>query len=269
MTYPPGSSGFPPPQQPSGSYGSPSPSFGRSEQGPANLALYLSVAVALLGFAAYLTSFGPMYDIDSPLGNFSVGGSWTSTAALLAALLAGVGVLPKAKNYTPVVAVIAVLGALLAVSNLFDKPGQASIGWGLWSVLTFTIMQAIVAIGALLLEAGVVTAPAPKPKYAPYGFPPGGYYGQPGGYPSYGGYSPGFGAQSPPGFSAGPQPGPQGQQGPQGPPTPPTGFPSFSQPPASGQPSGSGHSGSTGQGQQAGGQEQQGSSSTPPGPSQP
>lgn len=262
MTYPPGSSGFPPPQQPPGSYGSPPPSFGKPEQGPANVTLYSSLAVMLLGLAAYLTSFGPMYDIDSPLGNFSVGGSWTSTAALLAALLAGVGVLPKAKNYTPIVAVIAVLGALLAISNLFDKPGQASVGWGLWSVLAFTILQAVVAVGALLLELGVVSAPTPKPKYAPYGFTPGGYYGQPGGYPPYGGgYSPGFGAPAAGGFSAGSQSSGQHSAS-----TPPTGFPSFGQPGAGGSSSASGPT-SSGPAGQSGGQEQPGSS-TPSGPTQ-
>lgn len=264
MTYPPGSSGFPPAQPPPGAYGSAPPSFSRSEQAPANLALYLNIAVALLGLAAYLTSFGPMYDIDSPIGNFSVGGSWTSTAAMLAALLAAVSVLPKAKNHTAVVAVIAVLGALLAVSNLFDKPGQASVGWGLWSVLFFTVVQAIVAVTALLLDSGLVSAPAPKPKYAPYGYPPGGYYGQPGGYPSYGGYPSGGGFGAP----AGPSPGgfasgsPSGQHH-QGPPTPPTGFPSFSPPPPSGQSPGSGNTGTgnSGHGPTA-------SSSEPSGPAQ-
>lgn len=284
MTYPPGSSGYPPAQQPPGSYGSSSPSFAKPEDaGPSKLPLYLSIGVVVLGLAAYLSSFGPLYDIDSPLGSLSVGGGTVSVAALVAALLAAVGVLPKAKNYTPIVAVIAVVGALVAISDLFQKPDEASIGWGLWLVLTFAVLQAIAAVGALLLEAGVVTAPAPKPKfdqYAQYGLPPGGYYGQQGGYPSYGGGYPsgpstgGFAAPSGPstgGFSAQPvqpgqqaqpgQPGQQAQPGQhQGPPTPPTGFPSFGQPPASGQIPGS-DSGPT---QQFGTQGQQAPSSSAP-----
>jgi hypothetical protein len=278
MTYLPGSSGYPPAQQPPGPYGASTPSFGKPADGPTNLPLYLNVAVVLLGLATYLVSFGPIYELDSPLGDFSASGSLTSTAAaLLAALLAGVGVLPKAKSYAPIVAVIAALGALLALSSVFQKPDQVSVGWGLWLVLAFTVVQAVVAAGALLLEADVVTAPTPKPKYdqfAPYGLPPGGYYGQPGGYPAYGGYQSGpstggFGAHSGPptgGFSTGPQhgqPGPQpGQPGQhQSPPTPPTGFPSFGQPPASGQGPGSGGAGGSGQGQQS-------PSSAPSGPPQ-
>lgn len=249
MTYPPG--GYPPAQSP-GSYGAPTPAVPAAGDSESKLPLYLKIAVAALGLVVYLASFGPMYDTDSSY-EISVVGSWPSTAALLAALLLGVGLLPKAKDYTPIATVIAVLGALLAISEIFDRPlvkaDEASIGWGLWLVVAFTVIQAIVAVVALLLDAGVITAPAPKPQYDPYqqqyGVAPGGYYGQPpqapaqyGGYPSTGG------------FSAPPAPqGPPLQH--QGPPTPPTGFPSFSPPP------------SVGPGPDAG---QQPSPAAPPGP---
>ncbi|HTM84538.1 MAG TPA: DUF5336 domain-containing protein, partial [Mycobacterium sp.] len=261
------------------------------------LPFYLQIAVVALGFGVYLANFGPIVTVTDGEYPLILGDAGhTVPLALLAALLAAVGLLPKAKVYTPVVAVIAVLGALLAISTIADDGDNYMIGWGLWVVLTFSILQAAAAVGALLLEAGVVTAPAPRPKYDPYaqyGLPPGGnYYGQPGqqqgyghqghqapqqqsGYPSYGGYpsapsSGGFGAQSAPstgGFNTGGQNAPGAQQGP---PTPPTGFPSFSPPPASGSSSSStAGQGGTGQGQSStGGQQSQGGSA-PSGPAQP
>lgn len=262
MTYPPGNPGYQP-AQPSGSYGPPSPSFVKSGDSASKLPLYLQIAVVVLGFATYLASYGP--GLTPRDGEFPIQGDvgYAVPLAVLAALLAAAGLLPKAKNYTPIVAAIAVLGALLAIQTTIIIDDMFSIGWGLWTILAFTVLQAGVAIGALLLEAGVLTVPAPRPKYDPYaqyGLPPGsGYYGQQGqqgqqgqpgghqgyghhqtqqqsGYPSYGGYpsgpsTGGFNPQSAPptgGFGTGPQPTPQG------PPTPPTGFPSFSQPPASG-----------------------------------
>ncbi|MEB3023653.1 DUF5336 domain-containing protein [[Mycobacterium] crassicus] len=292
MTYSPGNPGFQP-SQPSGSYGPPTsstPSFAKTEDVESKLPLYLQIAVAVLGLGVYLANFGPIVTVTNGEYPLILGDAGhTVPLALLAGLLAGAGLLPKAKQYTAVVAAISALGALLAIATLADAGDDYTVGWGLWLVLTFSILQAVAAVGALLLESGVVTAPAPRPKYDPYaqyGLPPGGnYYGQPGqhgygqqgppqsGYPSYGGGYPsapssgGFGAQSGPstgGFSSGPQPAPQG------PPTPPTGFPSFSPP----SPGGSGNSstagqGGTGQGQSStGGQQSQGGSA-PSGPAQP
>lgn len=289
MTYSPGTPGFQP-SQPSGSYGPPStPSFAKpSGDVESKLPLYLQFAVVALGLGVYLANFGPIVsitDVDYPLILSDAG--HTVPLAVLAALLAGAGLLPKAKVYTAVVAAISTLGALLAISTVADAGGNYTIGWGLWLILTFSILQAAAAVGSLLLEAGVVTAPAPRPKYDPYaqyGLPPGGnYYGQQGygqqapqgqqsGYPSYGGYqsgppSGGFGAQQAPSsgaFNSGVQPAPSA---PQGPPTPPTGFPTFSPPSSSG--SGGSSSGAPGSGQSStGGQQSQGGSA-PSGPAQP
>src|ERR1700740_1846484 len=179
---------------------------------------------------------------------------------LLAALLAGVSVLPKAKNFAAVVAAVAVLGGLLLIEDTIGASGR---GWALWVALGCGVVQAILAVTALLLDAGVITAPAPRPKYDQYGHygQYGGYYGQQAPYQSpqqsgygaqYGGYpsGPASGGFSAVGQQSGPNPAPhsgplaspQGQQ--QGSPTPPTGFPSFSPPPSSG-------SGGQGQGNSA------------------
>lgn len=302
MTYSPGTPGFrssPPP----GSFGPSTPSFAKTADAESKLPQYLQIAVAVLGLGVYLANFGPIVTITNGEYPLILGDAGhTVPLALLAGLLAGAALLPKTKSYTAVVAVISTLGALLAIATLADAGDDYTVGWGLWLVLTFSILQAVAAVGVLLLETGVVTAPAPRPKYDPYaqyGLPPGGnYYGQqPGqpsqsgygqqapqqpGYPSYGGYpsapsTGGFGAQSGPassgtgsmgGFGTGSQP---AQPAPQGPPTPPTGFPSFSPPSsgASGSSSAAGSAGSGGTGQSAtGGQQAQGGSA-PSGPAQP
>jgi Family of unknown function (DUF5336) len=285
MTYPPSSPGYPPAQSP-GSYGASSaPSFTKSDDGESNLKLYLTIGVVALGLASYLLSYGPMITRILPNGDELVesGSTLPIDLALLAALLAGVSLLPKAKNYAAVVTAVAALGGLLLIEDTIGASGR---GWALWFALGCGVIQAVLAFSTLLLDAGVITPPAPRPKYDQYGHygQYGSYYGQQGpyqqsGYGSqYGGYPSG---PSTGGFSAaGPQSGPiqSPQSGPQqgqqhGSPTPPTGFPSFSPPPSSGS-GGSGqgnsanHAGS-GQGQHSYGQGQQPpASSSPSGPSQ-
>jgi hypothetical protein len=247
MTYPPGSPGYPP-AQPPGQYGSaPTTQFSKPEEGPSKLPVYLLAAVVVLGLAGYLASYGPVLQSNELGGSVGTGGGFEVVALVLAALLAAVGLLPKQRNFVAVVAVIAVLGFLLALSELFNKPSFLSVGWALIVIVVLSGLQALAAIGALLLDAGVVTPPAPRPKYeqpkydqyAQYGGP-GQYYGQPGqpggqhqphagqqnmaqqrpAYPQYGGY--------PPGPSTGGFPGAGQQSG------PPTGYPTFTPPPHQG-----------------------------------
>jgi len=150
---------------------------------------------------------------------------------LLAGLLAAVNLLPKAKNYLAAVAAIASLGSLLLIQDTIDATDR---GAGLWIAVTAGVVQAALAISALLLDAGVITAPAPRPKYDQYYGQYGGYYGQQqapyqqSGYGTqYGGYPSG---PTTGGFAAQPGPQPSSAQS-HGSPTPPTGFPSFSPPP--------------------------------------
>ena len=259
MTYPPNSSGYPPGQQPTQQFSAPTQQFGKVEQpqaaaapaaaGPSKLSLYLLVAVAVLGLAVYLLSFGPMFtisDTDFPqLGSASgtsLGLGLAVVASLLAGLLAGASLLPRQKAAVGVVAAVSVLGFLLVVAEIINTPEGVSIGWALYTVIVLTFLQAAVAVGALLLDAGIISAPAPRPKYeqqqqyGQYGGP-GQYYGQQPhqlgapqhqrpGYPSqYGGYP---GGSSSGGYSGGQH---------SGPPTPPTGFPTYGRPQASQSPS--------------------------------
>jgi hypothetical protein len=288
MTYSPGSPGYPPAQSPGGYGASSTPSFTKSDDGESNLKVYLAIGVLVLGLASYLLSYGPMITRILPNGDELVesGSTLPIDLGLLAALLAGVSVVPKAKNYAAVVAAVAVLGALLLVEDTIGASGR---GWALWFALGCGVVQAVLAVTALLLDAGVITPPAPRPKYDQYYGQYGGYYGQQSPYQQQSPQQSGYGAQyggypsgpSTGGFSAvGPQSGPipAPQSGPQhaqqqGSATPPTGFPSFSPPPSSGsggpgQGNSANHAGS-GQGQHSYGQGQQPQApSSPSGPSQ-
>ena len=255
MTYPPGSPGYPPAQQPTTQFAAPTQQFGKvpdagpaAAEGPSKLPVYLTAAAAALGLALYLSSFGPL---------FTAGGDFFTptlldlgvVAALLAALIAGVGLLPKQKATPALVAVLSVLGFLLVILIVLTVPEGVTIDWGLYLIIAFGVLQAIVAVTALLFDAGVITQPAPKPRYeqqyGQYGGP-GQYYGQPRhqgappqqqgpqhqqrpGYPSqYGGGYPGVGRR----LAASPAEIPDQS----GPPTPPTGFPTYGQPPSSSAP---------------------------------
>jgi len=273
MTYQPGNPGYPPAQSP-GSYAAPAaPSFNKGDEGESNLKHILTIAVLALGLAIYLVSYGPMITRILPNGDELVesGSTLPVDLALLAGLLGGVSLLPKAKNFYAVVAAVATLGGLLLIEDTIGASGR---GWALWVAVGSGVVQAALAISALLLDAGVITPPAPRPKYDQYYGQYGGYYGQQQQQPPYGqsGYGTQYGGYpSGPttgGFSAQPGPQPSSAQSQHGSPTPPTGFPSFSPPPSSG--SGApGQGNSSDQGGSAHGQHSFGSGQQPQAPSSP
>src|SRR4051812_36968576 len=154
MTYPPGGPGYSSPPQ--AQYSAPTQQFDRVAEpapaGPSKLPVYLGAAVTVLGFAIYLTSFGPLF------GGASLPATMLVIAPLLAALLAGASLLPKQDDRSTTAAVLAVLGFLVVVLVVLgDGP---SIGWAFYPFIVFSVLQAIAAVGKLLLDAGVITAPA-------------------------------------------------------------------------------------------------------------
>lgn len=251
MTYPPGSPGYPPAQQPTTQFAAPTQQFGKlpdvapPAEGPSKLPVYLTAAVAALGLAVYLSSYGPLFasagaDVLPPtLLDLGV------VASLLGALIAGVSLVPKQKAAPAVVAVLSVLGFLLPIAIVLTAPRGVEIKWGLYLIVAFGVLQAIVAVAVLLFDAGVITPPAPRPRYeqqqqyGQYGAP-GQYYGQPHqpGPPHQQGpqVRPGYPSPYPGGYPGGPPTGgfSAGQQS--GPPTPPTGFPQYGQPQSSNAP---------------------------------
>src|ERR1700693_1462559 len=112
MTYSPGSPRYPP-AQPAGSYAGATPSFAKTDDGESKLPFYLSIAVAAFGLLVYLLNFFPTFTLSADVGPGAGGRAGDAgtavVVALLAALLAGLSLLPKAKNYLGVVGVIATL----------------------------------------------------------------------------------------------------------------------------------------------------------------
>ncbi|WP_143546311.1 DUF5336 domain-containing protein [Rhodococcus sp. 14-2496-1d] len=104
---------------------------------------------------------------------FASGGSAVSIALLLAAgLIAGASLLQKDARNQAVVAALAIAGWLVLVFQSFSLPSAegnefasttSSLGIGAILVLVLGFVQAAAAVGALLLDAGIVKAPAPKP----------------------------------------------------------------------------------------------------------
>jgi hypothetical protein len=248
MTYPPGNPGYPPAQQPTTQFAAPTQQFTKvpdaapaAEGAPSKLPVYLTAAVVVLGLAVYLSSFGPLFETGADILFTPTLLDLGVVASLLGALIAGVGLIPKQKSSPALVAVLSVLGFLLAVAIVLTVPAGVGIQWGLYLIIAFGVVQAIVAVAVLLFDAGVLTAPAPRPRFeqqqqqfGQYGGP-GQYYGQPHqpGPPPQQQQRPGYGSPYGGGYPGAPSSsgGFAGQQ-PSGPPTPPTGFPTYGQPPS-------------------------------------
>lgn len=104
---------------------------------------------------------------------FASGGSAVSVALLLAAgLIAGASLLQKDARNQAVVAALAIAGWLVLVFQAFSLPSAegnefasttSSLGIGAILVLVLGFVQAAAAVVALLFDAGIVKAPAPKP----------------------------------------------------------------------------------------------------------
>lgn len=144
MAYP-GSQGYSPASQTSGYDGysqwSPEP-----ENGAKVSHRQLAVTVALLGLCSYLVSFGPM------LSGFGI--DWDVRFAVLAGLLAAFGLLPRQTPAGKVVAALAAIGFLDALSRVVVVPEGVQPGWAMWAVMVLNGLQAGAAVGALLIQPG-------------------------------------------------------------------------------------------------------------------
>jgi Family of unknown function (DUF5336) len=179
---------------------------GRPGSPPATRALAL--VAAGLGVLIYLLGF---------FGEVSVTSSFGGPLLIAGGLLAGTAVLPQPGRVLAPAAVLTVTGTMLLVQLATGIGGPAVVIIAL--VLAFA--QSATVVGALLLDSGMVTAPARRPAAAPY--PPGYGYPPVPGPPGRGaGYRP-PGALGPADPASGPGPagyGPDPQY-----PTPNTGVP--------------------------------------------
>ncbi|GJF15983.1 hypothetical protein NGTWS0302_15690 [Mycolicibacterium cyprinidarum] len=257
MSYPqgaPGGPGYPPAQQQNTQFAAPTQQFAKFPEGDAagvsKLPMYLAAAVAALGFLVYLASFGPQFTAGPEFSITPFRIDLAVVASLLAALIAGAGLLPRQTARPALLGVLSLLSFLLVISMVLTAPDAVTIDWGMYLLVAFTAIQTILGVGALLLDAGIITAPVPRPRYEQsqqYGQYPGGYYGQPQGQPQHGapmhqqappqqrsGYPSQYGGSGYP--STGPSTGGFPAAAPSeesGPPTPPTGFPTYGRPSSS------------------------------------
>ncbi|OBK94187.1 DUF5336 domain-containing protein [Mycobacterium asiaticum] len=132
MAYPSGYEGYYPTDQ----------AWSSGDAKPAHR--HLTVAVVLLGLGAYLVSFGPMLN--------AAGIDWDVRFAVLAGLLAAFGLLPRQTSAPKIVAVLAAIGFLDALSRGIVVPDGIEPGWALWVLIVLNALQTAAAIGAVLTQ---------------------------------------------------------------------------------------------------------------------
>ncbi|WP_205873993.1 DUF5336 domain-containing protein [Mycobacterium camsae] len=108
----------------------------------------LTLVVVLLGLCSYLVSFGPM------LNGFGI--DWDVRFAVLAGLLAAFGLMPRQASASgqagKIVAALAAVGFLDALSRVVVLPEGVQPGWAMWVVVVLNAIQAGAAVGALLTQ---------------------------------------------------------------------------------------------------------------------
>jgi Family of unknown function (DUF5336) len=117
----------------------------RQREAPSPLR-YLAIAIAVLGLASYLVSYG----LTVP------GLGWDVRFAVLAGLIGAFGLLHKQTSTAIVVAALAAAGFLDALSTLINVPDGVQPGWALWVIVVLNGLQGAAAVFALLTQAGVV-----------------------------------------------------------------------------------------------------------------
>ncbi|MEZ0363603.1 DUF5336 domain-containing protein [Mycobacterium sp. pUA109] len=139
-----------------GAYQQPSP---RSDSSPP-LHRYLSLGVVALGLASYLVSYAAVLDVGDT--------GWGVRFAVLAGLLAVFGLLPRQTPNGKVTAALAAAGFLDALSGLITPPEASHPGWALTVIVVLNGLQAVAAVAALVLQAGVVGQRASQSEYDAY-----------------------------------------------------------------------------------------------------
>ena len=113
----------------------------QGSNGESSLPRNLFIAVAVLGLASYVFSFGPVIDGQGAVG-------WDVRLAAAAALCAMFGLLAKQNPLPLAVAVLATMGFLDALSNVLSATDG---GWALTVIVALNALQSAGAVAALLL----------------------------------------------------------------------------------------------------------------------
>jgi hypothetical protein len=118
----------------------------------------LFILVAVLGLATYGFSFGPVTNDSGAVG-------WAVRFAAIAALCAAFGLLAKQKPLPLATAVLATMGFLDALSGVLMVTDR---GWAPTVIVVLTGLQALAAVGALLLGPKAATGPGDAASYEAY-----------------------------------------------------------------------------------------------------
>ena len=163
MSYPSGPPGGypgPPPQQGGSAFGR--PPAAPNPLGGLGIPGLLTLGITVASLAAYFCSFGGGAGLEV----------WTLLAGGLLALLS---LAPKAPDTLPFAGVLSVVGGLAMLDSVVAAPGFVSTSEIL--ILVFGLLQAVVAVVAVLLHYGMVKlAPRPAVPHNAGGY--GGGYGQ-------------------------------------------------------------------------------------------
>lgn len=125
-------------------------------EGNTQRARALWIATAVLGLLTFGVSFG------SPV---TLG--WAVWFSVLAAVIAGIGLLPRQGDHGWPAAALAVTGFLVALSTWLNADDAGGAGWAVVVIVVLNLLQGAVALAALLL--GGEDKPAQSgPDYAAY-----------------------------------------------------------------------------------------------------
>lgn len=224
MTYPSGGPGGYPgqgPHQPQPGPGYGPPAGGGQRQ--LNVPQIAYLVTAGLGVLNLFLGFASVSGGGVSTSFYEAGFGWIPGLLLISGCTALLHILPGDAKPGAWPAIFAVGGAIPFLFTVFQADGD--LGTGAVLVLIFGILQLLAAVGAYLMEAGVIKMPPPGQQQSPYGHPgygpppgqqypqqplPGGQYGQPGAPTQY---QPQPGQFPPPQQHPGTPPGGYPQQG--------------------------------------------------------
>jgi hypothetical protein len=171
MTYPYGGSNQYPPQSSAayGAYWPPATEAADDRKAPGSPLIWV---VLLLGLATYLISYA--------LAPGPAGLGWGVRFSTLAAIAAGLGLLPRQSAHTKLIAALAIMGFLEALSRSITASDDQNPGWPTIVIAVVNAAQALTAIAAVLAQlsvrGAVERAPAHYDAYAYYAQPAQQYY---------------------------------------------------------------------------------------------